>query len=172
MIATLLDKINIVDIVAEHVATLRDVSTGRRNLYDYALFYAIPIAPVLGMTIYSVRLTDSTIAVLATALSILAGLLFNLLVLLHTLPITERGAQFDGLVKRLLRELHANIAYSIVVSLITLLPLVIASYYGPDDWRRTLMGLVAIYLSVHFSFTMGMVLKRMDTMLQGRLPKK
>lgn len=163
-------KINLVAIVAEHFRSLRDVTTKKVLPTDIGLFYVVPVLPLFGMLYYSVKLTDSTISVLATALSILAGLLFNLLVLLHTLSIpSTEDPNYAKLLTRFINELHANIAYSIVVSLLTLVPLVWASYYGPDDLRRTTLGDVSVYLSGHFALTMGMVLKRMDTMLKQRM---
>lgn len=171
MIATLLDKINVWDIITGHLRTLRDASEAKASWYDYALFYVGPILPVVVMATYGVRLTDTTISVLATSLSILAGLLFNLLVLLHTLQPPQRGEPHDGIVKKLVQELHVNIAYSIVVSLLTILPLIVASYYGQHDMRRTALGQLAIYLCIHFGLTMGMVLKRMNAMLQDRIPQ-
>jgi hypothetical protein len=164
-----LSKINVWDIIIEHFKSLRDASTAKTSVPDILLFYASPIAPVVVMAAYGVKLTDSTISVLATALSILAGLLFNLLVLLHSLQIPPRDADYDRMMKRFMSELHANVAYAIVVSLVALIPLVIGSYYGPDDWRRTSCGILAVYLTVHFALTMAMVLKRMDTMLQERM---
>jgi hypothetical protein len=168
----LLSKINVWDIIAEHFKSLRDASSDKASTPDVLLFYAAPVVPVVVLAAYGVRLTDSTISVLATALSILAGLLFNLLILLHSLHIEPRDADYDKLMSRFRGELHANIAYAIVVSLVALIPLVIGSYYGPLDWRRTGCGVLAIYLTIHFVLTMAMVLKRMDAMLQERMSPK
>lgn len=111
-----LNKINVRHIVSEHVETLREYGSNRRNWPDFLVFYALPIIALILMLAYGIQLTDSTIDVLATALSVLAGLLFNLLVLLHTLTFPPHGEPYDGKVKRLHSELHANIAYSILVS--------------------------------------------------------
>jgi hypothetical protein len=168
-VEAIVSKINVYDIIVEHVHSLRDASTSKTSTADLFVFYAVPAIAVAAMAIYRVKLTDSTITVLATALSILAGLLFNLLILLHSMQVPPRDADFDRLMKRFTSELHANIAYAIVVSLVTLVPLVVASYYGPNDLRRTVCGMVAVYLTVHFALTMAMVLKRMDAMLQQRM---
>ena len=115
MISMLLQKIDVRDIVVGHLKTLRDASTSKASAYDYVLFYVVPIVPALALVYFGVKLTDGTIAVLATALSILAGLLFNLLVLLHTLTWEKRGDPFDREVDELMAQLHVNIAYAIVV---------------------------------------------------------
>lgn len=164
-----LNKINVWDIIVEHFKSLRDADSGKASKTDVALFFAGPIAPLVVIVAFGMRLSDSTISVLATALSILAGLLFNLLVLLHSLETAPRDPAFNKLMKRFAKELHANIAYAIVVSLIALIPLVIASYFDLKDWRRTAFGVVAVYLAVHFTLTMAMVLKRMDAMLHERM---
>jgi hypothetical protein len=49
-------------------------------------------------------------------------LLFNLLVLLHTIPMPSFGEPLDSKVSKFMRQLHANVAYSIIVSLLTLFP--------------------------------------------------
>src|SRR6478609_8928875 len=104
----LLTKLNLRAIVEEHFSTL--VDTRKKTLPgDYLVFFVGPALPVAVMAGYAVRLTDGTIGVLSTALSILAGLLFNLLVLLHTLNMPRRGEPFDAAVERLQRQLHANV---------------------------------------------------------------
>ena len=169
MSTTFLGKINLADILHEHFATLIDTNTDKSSLTDRLLFFVGPAIPVAVMVVYSVKLTEGTISVLGTALSILAGLLFNLLVLLHTLTMPHRGQPFDRSVALLQRQLHANVAYAILVALIALVPLVVASYFGPLDLRRSVTGYIAIYLAIHFALTMGMILKRMDTLLQERV---
>lgn len=168
MIGTLLAKVDVRDIWTDHVATLRDASTGKRSWWDHGLFFVVPAVAIAFVAYVGVPFTDTTIGVMATALSVMAGLLFNLLVLLHTLQPPAKGEPFDSRVRTLRDELHANIAYAIMVSLITLLPIMFASYHGASDPRRTIAGYLVAYLALHFVLTMGMVLKRMNAMLQLR----
>lgn len=165
MIAAFIDKINVVDIWRDHLRTFVDAGNDQRRASDYLLFYALPAVPVVALAYFGVNISIETTDVLATSLSVLAGLLFNLIVLLHSLDLKKWEAPRGAAVKQLFWELHSNIAYAIMVALVTLVPLVAATYFQAGLVRRAL-GYVVAYLGLHFILTMGMVLKRTDTMLQ------
>ena len=162
-------KINMVDIFSQHLDTLRDVSARSRSASDVVLFYVSPLVPLVGLVFYEVKFADATITALATSLSIMAGLLFNLLVLLHSLGWPKFEDPIGANVAQLRRELHANICYAIVIALVAMVPIVIGSYYGYQDWRRTISGDVTAYLAIHFVLTMGLILKRIEALLTHRL---
>jgi hypothetical protein len=166
---SILEKINVADIVGEHFASLRQEGSPRTSWDDVALFYGLPAAIVAGFIIAGTQLSSGTIGVLTTALSVIAGLLFNLLVLLHSMKWTETREPFAGQLKRFLNQLHANIAYAIVIALLTIAPLVIGSNFEGNSPGGLICAYLAIYMAVHFGLTMLMVLKRMHIALQYRL---
>ena len=165
----MLSRINVIDIVREHFRTLKDDRDGS-SWRDALLFAGGPAIGVILEIVYSVQLSDTVLTVLATALSIIAGLLFNLLVLLHTLPWDRRVEEpWKSQFRKALEEIHLNLAYAIVVSLVALVPLAVASNYPLNSLGRLGWGWVTSYLSIHFVLSMLMVLKRMCIGLQKNM---
>jgi hypothetical protein len=161
---SVLAKIDIRPIWTNHLSTLKNEQTGKTSVGDLFVFFAIPLIVAGGTVWLNVYVSDSALAILTNALAILAGLLFNLLVLLHTVKWPEDHPQKNSLL-RLAKESYNNIAHSIVVSLLTLVFLVTASNYPSRSSGRLILGTIAICLVVHFGLTMFMVLKRMHAML-------
>src|ERR1044071_7545092 len=81
----MLTKIDVTGIVEEHANSLVDLRDGQRSWSDAALFAGLPIAGAAFLTWGGARLTPDGVSVLISALSVFAGLLFNLLVLAHAL---------------------------------------------------------------------------------------
>lgn len=164
----LAQKINLFDIFVGHWNTLIDDETHSR-VPDVVVFYVVPTAITLGLTYYDIFMRGDAISVVTNALSILAGLLFNLLVLLQTLSASSRSPR-NVRVRAFTQEVYDNIAYAIVISLVALVPVTIASNYD-DDQRLgfRVASAVAMGLVIHFGLTMVMVLKRMYKLLQQEL---
>lgn len=170
----LVKKINVAPILSGHFATLEDQRNPRPNtkLGDVFVFYGLPLIGTLVMMWFRVTLSDTTISVITTALSILAGLLINLLVLMHSLAWDKHEDPQRSKVFKVLHQLHANISYAILISLLAVVPLVVAGNYDVQafHWHRRTYGYVAAGLTMHFGVTMLMIVKRMYLMLQYRLP--
>lgn len=162
-----IDKIDPTPICAQHWATLVDDNTGATRPRDVVLFYGVPAVLAVALAWYGVRLSDSALGILTNALALLAGLLFNLLVLLHGLVWPPKDHPMQQTAQRLGSHVYANIAYSILISLVALLPLAVASNYERGQSGRSVAGLIAVALVSHFGLTMFMVLKRMTTMLRA-----
>jgi hypothetical protein len=159
-----LDKIDIRDILKDHFSTMISYGTGKRSLADYILFFLAPAA-LTGFIVWScVILSDTAVNVLITAVSILAGLLFNVLVLIHTLAdrFAPPTGKEDG--RRFLREIYSNIAYAILICLLSLLPLVVLVVFQQATVRE-LANAVAIFLMLHLMLTLVMILKRLHALL-------
>lgn len=162
----MLDKIDIRDILKDHFGTLVSYSDSKPRPVDYVLFYILPLVSAVVAAVRDFRLTDDAVAVLINALAILAGLLFNLLVLVHGL--TSVKAPTGATDKRImLSGTYANIAYAIVVALIALVPLVLIANGVP--WIRRWGSWSAVFLVIHFSLTLLMILKRLHAIMTHEL---
>jgi hypothetical protein len=157
-----LDKIDIRDLLRDHYRTLVVYPSDKRSLGDYILFLGAPAAIVAVLSWQHVTLSDNAISLLINALAIFAGLLFNLLVLVHGLA-RSRGPTGEGDTRLLLTSVYANIAYSILLSLLTLVPLVIAA--NATCRSREIAAAFAIFLVSHFTLTLLMVLKRIHALV-------
>ena len=138
------------------------------------VFYMAPLVVVAVLVYRQTVLTRDAIAVLITALSVIGGLLFNLLVLLHTLTWKEEREPLATKLTKFLKQLHSNIAYAIVVALVAMIPLVVGANYSVDAAHPApilmlVCGYLSMYLAIHFALTMTMVLRRMHVALKFRL---
>ncbi len=159
-------KVDIRDILRDHFRTLVSYDSKRPHVGDYILFYVVPLAAVAVAVWRHFVLSEGAVGVLMGAVAILAGLLFNLLVLIHgfsrtTGPTTPE----DG--KQLLSETYANIAYATLVALLSLVPLsYLANGHGP--WTRIANGL-SLYLLLHLGLTLLLILKRIHALISHEL---
>jgi hypothetical protein len=164
-------KIDLRSVVTGHYKTLVDDRTKKPSRQDFALFLGLPTLAAVLLFAFDIQLSDNAINVLTNAFAIITGLLLNLLVLLHSLAGPDARHPVKRAARELARQNYTNIAYAVLVSLLTLVPLIIAANYpgrtqlAPAPVGRVLAGLLAVWLSLHFSLTMGMVLKRMHVML-------
>lgn len=165
----LLDKVDCRDIIGQHLDTLVHEKAGgqsTRSWEDYLLFFGVPLLFGAGIVTLGVRMSDNAINICTNALAILAGLLFNLLVVLHGLALPQSGRDIAKTARRLAKQIYSNISYSILVSLFALASLLLASNYSTTGRVRLVFGTISAVLILHFALTMGMVLKRMHVMLK------
>ena len=162
----LLHKIDLRDVFVGHLKTLVDESSGARSWGDYGLFYGCPL--VLGAALYvcGVGLSDGALSIATNVLAILAGLLFNLLVLLHGLSWPRETHPLRKTARKFAAQVYANISYSIVCSLVALVSLIVAANLDAPGRGRLITSTISTVLVVHFGLTMVMVLKRMYVILQ------
>lgn len=165
-------KVNVGLIVKDHWRTLYDVPAGRSrpSTGDILTFYFVPA--VAGALLYwsGVRLPDETVAVLVTAYAVLAGLLFNLLVLTHRIARDVLSSNVPDDYRRLLREVYTNISYAVLIAFLTLL-LLIAIAVVADRYRAPLEGFGFFALG-HFLLTMLMVVKRAHVVLRKEFDRQ
>lgn len=160
----MLAKIDVRDIVHDHFATLVDYSSGRRSGSDYVLFLVLPAAVTALLLYLRICLSEAAVNVLITALSIFAGLLFNLLVLIDGLADRKSPPTTAEDARQMLKSVYANIAYCVLISLVTLVPLCISALTNNPIANLVTSGLVYFLLG-HFLLTLLMVLKRIHALL-------
>jgi hypothetical protein len=168
-------KINVLGIVTSHFQTLRDLRTGRRSLADLITFVAFPVAAAAYLVYRGVSIPSGAISILLTCLSIFVGLLFNLLVLAHAMRSDRRTKADNPYERPLLREINANLEYSILVALVAICILLVPVFVpslgsisgGEDAWRESASWLAfgTFVLLLNFILTLFMILKRMHSLL-------
>jgi hypothetical protein len=161
----MLGKIDIRDIVRDHFRTMVDYGTGRRSIADILLFLVLPATAALACDRVGITIDGNAVNVLITAVSILAGLLFNVLVLIHTVAtrFTAPTGPKDG--TRFLSEIYSNIAYAILLCLVTLIPLAFLAM-SSTTWLIRLLNGISAFLLIHLLLTLLMILKRLHALLR------
>jgi hypothetical protein len=167
----MLDKIDVRDILKDHCRTMVLYDSGKTSIEDILLFFCLPILISVAALWLGILLTDPAVNVLITAISILGGLLFNLLVLIYT--VAERFAPPTGKkdAQQFLREVYSNIAYAILMCILCLIPL-IGLVINERPHIELILNAIAIALCVHLTLTLLMILKRLHTLLSLELKRQ
>lgn len=160
----LFEKIHIGKLLRNHFSTLKDNSTKKAGFDDYLTFLILPLIIASTLVYLKIELKDSAINIIITTLSILVGLLFNVIVLIF--DIIKRDATHK-LKNVILRELLANISYTILLSICSIL-FTIVTYIDVHCIKLVATGLVYFLLS-HFLVTVLMVLKRMYLLFNNEI---
>ena len=157
-------KIDVRDLVRDHLATLVDRRTGRKSALDLTVFFVLPLIASAALAARGWTLSREASSILITALSIFAGLLFNLLVLVHGLIRRDDPLlQVDERV--LLKQIYANISFATLISLTALVPLVGQALWNDAGWPGRLLSSLSYFLIGNFLLTLFMILKRVHTLL-------
>jgi hypothetical protein len=111
------------------------------------------------------RLDGPEVTVLITALSIFAALLFNLLLLTHSI-VTQTESELHEGRRKLLREIYAHISYAVLISVIAIVFL-LASVVLPSGspWVDFTLSGAVYFLVLNFLGTLFLILNRIHVML-------
>lgn len=151
----ILEKINIKQIIKNHLATLVNDNSKKSEFSDWLTFLIIPLI-VAGILCYlKIELSERAINIVITTLSILVGLLFNVIVILFDILKRDNSERIKN---RLLKQLLTNISYSIFISLLIIF-LTVMTFFQIEIWISICTFLVYFFLS-HFALTVLMILKR------------
>ncbi|MGV9313422.1 hypothetical protein ACWDR0_14680 [Streptomyces sp. NPDC003691] len=153
--------IDLIPIFKDHYRTLRSHSDNRILWGDISFFIGVPaVLGIIGVCLnWNVRGVGNILA----AFAILAGLLFNLLVLLFevaTKAVEAGGNNSQNIRLKLARHLQANVTYALLIALTVAGTLGVASGMGMEKVNRWLSGILIILLA-HFALTLLMILRRM-----------
>lgn len=163
-------KFSLVPVVTEQYGTLVDSRTGRRRLEDYFVVIGLPIGVAVISMVASWRI--AIVGELISAVSIITGLLFALVIFLFQLRLQlgkqETAARIPRPAVKLIDEMFANVCYAIVVGfMVTGVTLVGAATRvnptGPDPLEPINLALSAAVLALltHFLLVLAMCLKRL-----------
>jgi len=156
----MLGKINVLKIIGDHLKTLRSLRTGKVLWSEIALFFIFPLA----ISIYSVyfqcfSFDSGQVNILIASLSILAGFLFNLLAMIFgAMDKLKENASGDDIKLALVREIHINVSFSILLSVICIILLLF--YDCQIALLKPFFNMMAFFVIISFFLTLLMVLKR------------
>lgn len=181
-------KISVSPILEAHIQTLRNNQTKKISYWDIFLFFLFPPLASSFLVYVGFELNDSMAGVLTTAFSIFSALLFNLLLLVYDITCKENietkskleedefsniGEKQNQLRLLLLKETFANISYSILVAILTVILLLF--YFLKIDENNifefdfksieTFLDISIYSLAIQFILTILMILKRVHTLL-------
>lgn len=170
------EKISPRKIVEDHLATLVHFGTEESKATDYFVFFGIPalIATCL-VFIAKVSLSTDGITFVATSLSIFSALLFNLLLLSFDL-VRKYKKQWDDapqtkseILKYGLKATYANISFSILVAIFTIVILVLYFILKADfdavQGAKVAINLLTYWLIGVFLITQFMVVRSIHALL-------
>ncbi|AIS31116.1 hypothetical protein MB9_2103 [Methanobacterium formicicum] len=163
-------------IIKQHIDTLYDNRDDKISKWDILFFFIFPLILAVGLIYFNKELKSSADSLLVS-LSIFTPLLLSLLVLIYDMGQKavdkEQKSQFYGnydsyMVK--LREITANISFSILISIIVIVFLVVYSLNLGDNWywKSFLNGAIYYFVSV-FCLTLLMILKRTHKLISDSL---
>lgn len=158
-------KINLSNIVHDHLHTFRNPKFEGISWLELLVYLILPLAIALPVVLFlKFTFSDNLLNVLITALSILIGLLLNLLVILFDISgKVEKTDPMHGVKKVLLKETYSNVSFGILVSIIGVGALVIC--FKDQKLIKLIANVCAIYFISMFVYTLLMILKRTHILL-------
>lgn len=177
-------KINIWSIVAGHISTLNDASSGKVSLVDYFTFYGIPLSIAFLLSFLGIKVTSDANSLLVSFGAIFTALLLSVLVLVYDQGEKLRNVNAESkshnieLKKNLLEQLYFNICYAVVASVVLVFFCLIYTFLPGDplnisvskliidfDLKLYLFSPLIMMVVMNLLLTILMVVKRMHTLL-------
>ena len=152
----MLKKINISQIIRNHFATLQNANTKKAEFDDYLTFFIIPVAVSSTLLYFKFYLKTDAINIIISTLSILVGLLFNVVVLIFDIIKRDKSNQIKNTV---LRQILSNIAYTILLSIVAIIMTLFT--YIDNYVTQIIFNAIVYFLLTNFVMTVLMILKRM-----------
>lgn len=163
-----MQKLNLLNIVLEHIGTLRKDGASRISALDIFTFYGIPASASIAAYYYCFYLDNGAISLTVTVFSIFAALLLSVQVALYSVSSREMKAPDDpkklshhnkqmGERKKLLKEVNINISYLLLLSVIFL---TLAILFYVFSFPKRMEASAVSFLYLHFFMTLLMVVKR------------
>lgn len=160
----LIDKINCLNIINSHLATLQNDNTKKADLSDYFTFLILPLLVAVALVKFGIYLKDSAINIIITTLSIFVGLMFNIIVLLFDIVKREAHQKIKNIV---LKQLLANISFAILLSVVAIL-LTLLTFFD-NCWVKLATTFITYFLLTLFLMTLLMILKRMYNIFKNEM---
>lgn len=169
-------KVNVLPIVQAHLATLRNRATGRKSFLDLGVFLGAPTGLAILAVVRDFHLHAIALNALVSSFSLFATILLNLIVLLFNFIQSSERTNADPYLSQrrlLLREINANICYTVVMSVaIVATSLVVLGYMKHED--DTAGAVPTFFLVAGFtSFILNilMIVKRMYRLTENELDR-
>lgn len=162
-------KINVLKIIIDHVNTFKGIGTRKFKFSEIMLFAVIPIALscyVVGWKKFYFK--PDHVNILIASLSILAGFLFNLLAMIFGfMDKLKENAENDDIKLVLVKEIHINISFSILLSIFCIVFLLFCDV--ETVCLKVLFNVLALFFIISFLLAMLMVLKRIYIIMSKEL---
>ena len=167
-------RINITSIIKDHFKTLRSLDENSKAIYwkDLLLFIIIPILTSTILCIKGYNF-ENQLGNLIAAISIFGGFLFNLLAIIYgqiDKIKSDATGESSNLKKRFVKEIHINISFCIVLSILIVLTLLLTSIDIPENKFKFIIKMMIIginyYLMSLFLLTLLMILNRVYILLK------
>lgn len=175
----MLDRINILKIIKDHLGTLRSLNQSSNRIYwkDFLLFFIFPFI-VSSFLIWKEYSFEEQLGNLIAAISIFGGFLFNLLAIIYSqMENIKKDAKTedDKLKTRFINEIHINISFCIVLSILIVVTLLLTTIDIPKFEylmviEKFIVGL-NYFLMILFLLTLTMVLNRVYILLKKGVTK-
>ncbi len=170
-----MDKINVLPVISKHLETLSNYGEDKRSWSDYCLFLIIPILCGVALAWSGFGFRTDAVNGFLNAFSIFTGLLLNVLILVFTLTGSTSPLNIDVRLRReLLRQVFANICFTILISIVVVCAAIIAlAYMKSEPGARTGPVATAVLASftLNFVLTLLMIIKRMFVLLEKELER-
>lgn len=165
----MLTKISPSKIIKDHFSTFKNDETGRKMISDYFLFFLVPSIIAILICVFADPkvIIKNLVDTLITSISIFAALLFNLLLLVFDLvqKINDVDSKEKNLQKReFLRQIYSNISYSIFISIISVILLLLFKSFDNLIWLQNLLCFFSFTFIGNFVLTLIMILKRIHSL--------
>ena len=168
-------KINPKSIITDHLQTLINHRTGKPMKTDYIVFFGIPlIIALIFVCLFKISLDQKAGNILITSLSIFAALLFNLLLLVYDIV---RKEEKNPLIIKALKQVFANISFSIFISIVTVFLLLIDFFFNDiiNSWCYIIAScfdFIIYWFVALFTLTLLMILKRIHNLLSNEFSEE
>lgn len=168
----MISRINIFNIIRAHWNTFRNISKQKRDWAGLILMFFFPAAAASLLFYTSGIVLYNHISDLLTFVSIIGGFLFNLLAIIHTiLEKVSNDPNSDVVRKLYAKEIHANIAFGILVALITSFLLVLSFFECPDVFQKikgfNVLGWALYFFLILFLLNLLLILKKIFIVLDN-----
>ncbi len=148
---------------------MTDARTGNLLWWDLVIFYGIPLA--LTLPCIKFRWSVSGVDNVLASLALMAGLLFNLLILLFdtAVRIREDQTEFAKHRRRLIGEMQANVSYALAISILASTILGATPLAGVTKVGLPLSA-ISVFLLSHFVLLLALILRRVRAIFLHELP--
>jgi hypothetical protein len=160
----ILEKINVGKIIFKHIETLKNYNTNKLGFDDFITFILLPLIGTGLLIYFDIGLNDRATNIIITTLSILVGLLFNVIVIIFDIIKRDSTKKIKN---KLLEELLTNISYSILLSILIIVFTLLT--YINNELSKTIFTGIVYFLIGNYFLTVLMVLKRMYQLFDNEL---
>lgn len=162
-----MESIDVRLIVRNHLASLR-LRSRPVSFGHLLLFVLLPIGAGAALAVFGAWPQESAKAPLLTAVSVVAGLMLNLLVLVHSLYNRMPDTRESARARQVARETHSNIAFATLWAILLILLLVPypASIASSEHWIVVTIRVVTNTLLMQLFLTLLLVLRRAHALFE------